>query len=110
LPLRTLFEHPTIAELAPALEPANPVEDALAELWAEVLKRERVGRDENFFALGGHSLLAIRLLGRVAKTFGVRLPLRVLFEHPTVAQLAARLEAAAGADAVVTPAPEGRTP
>jgi amino acid adenylation domain-containing protein len=102
LPLRTLFDHPTIARLTPVVEPANPIEDALGALWAEVLKRDRVGRDENFFALGGHSLLAIRLLGKIAKTFGVRLPLRVLFEHPTVAELAERLEAEA--------APEGSRP
>ncbi|MGH7560840.1 MAG: amino acid adenylation domain-containing protein [Gemmatimonadales bacterium] len=92
LPLRTLFDHPTVAELARVLEPSSPTEETLRSLWAEVLKREKVGREQNFFELGGHSLLAIRLLGRIAKTFGVRLPLRALFDHPTVAALAGRLD------------------
>ncbi len=85
LSLRTLFEAPTIAELAVILEPWTPAEQRMGALWAEVLKKERVGRHDNFFVLGGHSLLAIRLLGRVAKATGVRLPLRTLFDHPTLA-------------------------
>jgi acyl carrier protein len=88
LPLRTLFDNPTVARLAEVLEPAHPAEAPLAAIWCEVLKREQVGRRENFFTLGGHSLLAIRLLGKIAKQFGVRLPLRALFDHPTVAELA----------------------
>ena len=92
LALRTLFEHPTIAELALVLKPPAPLEAPLAAIWAEVLKQERVARDANFFALGGHSLSAIRMLGRVAKQFGVRLSLRTLFEAPTVAELAEILD------------------
>jgi amino acid adenylation domain-containing protein len=96
LPLRTLFENPTVAQLAQVLTPRHPLEAPLAALWAEVLKRETVAPDANFFALGGHSLIAIRLLGKIAKQFGVRLPLRVLFEHPTVQQLAPAIQAAGG--------------
>jgi acyl carrier protein len=92
LPLRALFETPTVASLAERLEPMSTVEAELAALFGEVLKRERVGRHDDFFALGGHSILAIRLLGRISKQYGRRLPLRVLFEAPTVQQLAAALE------------------
>jgi acyl carrier protein len=97
LSLRTLFEHPTIADLARALNPAHPLEEPLTLIWADVLKREQVKSDDNFFALGGHSLLAIRLLGRISKEFGVRLALRTLFEHPTIAELAPAIDAARAA-------------
>jgi acyl carrier protein len=74
--------------------PRTATEAQLAAIWAEVLKKERVGVTENFLALGGHSLLAIRVLGRISKTFGVRLPLRALFETPTVEALSGAIERA----------------
>jgi acyl carrier protein len=73
--------------------PRNETEEAIAAIWAEVLKKESVGVTENFITLGGHSLLAIRVLGRISKTFGVRLPLRTLFDAPTIDQLAPRIDA-----------------
>jgi len=73
--------------------PRTAAERVLAELWAEVLHAERVGAEDNFFALGGHSLLATQVLSRVDQAFGVKLPVRALFEHPTVAALAAAIEA-----------------
>jgi amino acid adenylation domain-containing protein len=72
--------------------PVTPTETQLAQIWSEVLKRDRVGRTDNFLSLGGHSLLAIRVLGKISKTFGVRLPLRTLFDAPTVEQLAQRVD------------------
>ncbi|MCA1585299.1 MAG: phosphopantetheine-binding protein [Acidobacteria bacterium] len=60
----------------------------MAALWAQVLKRERVGRHDNFFELGGHSLLVTQVVSRLRSEFQVDLALRTMFEHPTVAGVA----------------------
>jgi len=73
--------------------PRNAVEEVLSEIFAEVLRVERVGINDNFFELGGHSLLATQVASRVRKTFQPDLPLRKIFEAPTVASLAALLVA-----------------
>ncbi|RMF36692.1 MAG: non-ribosomal peptide synthetase, partial [Chloroflexi bacterium] len=73
--------------------PRTPVEQELAALCAELLGVERVGIYDNFFELGGHSLLATQFISRVRETFDVEVPLRALFEHPTVAELAEEIEA-----------------
>jgi amino acid adenylation domain-containing protein len=91
---RALPEPEEVAEEPAAARGA--VEDLLASLWAGVLGVERVGRTDSFFALGGHSLLAVRLQARVAEALGRDLPLRELFEAPTPAALAERLQAGAG--------------
>jgi acyl carrier protein len=68
--------------------PATPVEEGVAAIWRELLALEQVGRHDNFFELGGHSLLASRAVAAVHERFGVEVPLRALFEQPTVAGLA----------------------
>src|SRR5713226_961607 len=73
--------------------PRTPIEDLLCGIWAEVLKVSRVSVNDNFFELGGHSLLATQIVSRVLPTFKVQLPLRALFEAPTIAGMAERIEA-----------------
>ncbi len=82
------------ADRAEPVAPRTLVEESLAAVWREVLGGGRFGVDDNFFDAGGHSLLATQVMSRVRATFGVELPLRDLFEAPTVAGLASRIEAA----------------
>ncbi|HLL45477.1 MAG TPA: amino acid adenylation domain-containing protein, partial [Longimicrobiaceae bacterium] len=91
--------------------PRTPAEEVLAGIWTEVLGVERVGRHDDFFELGGHSLLATRVVSRVRTVFGVELPVRALFEGPTVAELAEHVEALRRADGPRLPpvVPVGRT-
>ncbi|MGH7833991.1 MAG: non-ribosomal peptide synthetase, partial [Candidatus Binatia bacterium] len=72
--------------------PRTPGERSLAKIWAEVLKLEKVGIHDNFFDLGGHSLLATQVISRLRDAFRIDLPLRSLFESPTVAGLAECIE------------------
>jgi acyl carrier protein len=74
--------------------PRTPLEAVLAEVFAGVLRRERVGIHDGFFALGGHSLLATRVVSRLRQVFGVEVPLRALFDAPTVAEMGGRVDAA----------------
>jgi amino acid adenylation domain-containing protein len=74
--------------------PRNDMEYRLAGIMAEVLNLERMGVDDNFFELGGHSLRGIQVIARVRKVFQVELPLRTLFEEPTVAGLCLEIEKA----------------
>jgi amino acid adenylation domain-containing protein len=72
--------------------PRSTLEEELARIWAKVLGKQQVGIHDNFFELGGHSLLATQLTSRIRDAFQVELPVRHLFEAPTVATLAKHIE------------------
>ncbi|MBU6399317.1 MAG: amino acid adenylation domain-containing protein [Verrucomicrobia bacterium] len=93
----------TRPELSEAFRaPRTAIEISLAQIWREVLRLDRVGTQDNFFDLGGHSVLAAQVLARIQQAFGLELPLRVIFEHPTLAGLATVLDQ--------TPRPAGDPP
>jgi amino acid adenylation domain-containing protein len=78
--------------VASFVAPRTVVEELIAEIWAEVLKLDKFGMHDNFFDRGGHSLKATQVISRVRETFRIDLPVRVLFEAPTVAEFASRVE------------------
>ncbi|PYX86680.1 MAG: hypothetical protein DMG68_14615 [Acidobacteria bacterium] len=82
--------------------PRTPIEEVVANIWAEVLHREQVGAEDNFFDLGGHSLLATQIVSRIREHFSIDLALRSLFETPTVAGLAEIIKAAQEAGETTT--------
>jgi 2-polyprenyl-3-methyl-5-hydroxy-6-metoxy-1,4-benzoquinol methylase/acyl carrier protein len=93
------------------LAPRTPAEEQLAKIWGEVLKLKQIGANDDFFQLGGHSLLATQVISRVREHFGLELPLRYLFEFPTVSGLAVAIveferKAETGAPTVITRRPE----
>jgi acyl-coenzyme A synthetase/AMP-(fatty) acid ligase/acyl carrier protein len=87
---RAALPDPTDLAVAESrfVAPRTPTEEGIVAIWMDVLKKDAVSVTDDFIALGGHSLLAIRVLGKLSRRFGVRLPLRTLFDAPTVAQLA----------------------
>ena len=86
--------------------PSTATEHALAHIWRSVLGQHSINRHDNFFHLGGHSLLATQVAYRIESAFGIRVPLRDLFEHATLAGLGRHLDMSrpTGAEAPVTPA------
>jgi amino acid adenylation domain-containing protein len=97
---RRLAEEMTAAvrdrTAAAGTPPTTETERALAAVWLQVLPAPQVSVEDDFFERGGHSLLAAQLIARIDQTFGITLPLRTLFEAPTLGSLAARIEALAG--------------
>jgi amino acid adenylation domain-containing protein len=77
--------------------PRSELEEKLARIWAKLLKTERIGIFDNFFELGGHSLLAAQVIARIRKYVGVEIPVRTLFEEPTVSALAEAVDKARAA-------------
>jgi amino acid adenylation domain-containing protein len=76
------------------IEPRGPIEEEVASVWGAILGQERIGAHDNFFDLGGHSLLATQVVSRLRDVLDVEIPLRALFDAPTVAELAGWIEAA----------------
>jgi amino acid adenylation domain-containing protein len=89
---RVLAQRPTLPRQAPRRRPETPTEEILSTIWTELLGRKDIGPDDDFFALGGHSLLAVQVLSRVNRSFSVELPMSVIFEAATLAQLAERID------------------
>ncbi|WP_107666519.1 non-ribosomal peptide synthetase [Cyanothece sp. BG0011] len=78
----------------PYIAPRTPVEEIIVNIWQQVLNVEQVGIEDNFFELGGHSLMATKVISKIRQSLSVELPLRSLFEHPTVVKLAEQLNKA----------------
>ncbi|MFF5225135.1 amino acid adenylation domain-containing protein [Dactylosporangium sp. NPDC000521] len=80
------------------------MEQLVADVWAEILTADRIGADDSFFGLGGHSLAATRAVGRLRETLGCAVPVRLLFDHPVLANFAGQLERLVMNDIVAEPA------
>jgi acyl carrier protein len=86
-------QHPRPALQTLFVAPTNEIEERLADIWQKLLGIEQVGIHDNFFELGGHSLLTLQVMSRLRDAFQVELPMRDVFEIPTIAELARAVEA-----------------
>jgi amino acid adenylation domain-containing protein len=98
----------SVAPEAEYREPVTALEQSIAAIWREVLGREKVGLEDNFFDLGGHSLLLVQVRGKLSETLGRDLPVLELFKYPTVSTLAARMSEQSESDAVSRSNPAGQ--
>ncbi|HEX6340862.1 amino acid adenylation domain-containing protein, partial [Umezawaea sp.] len=94
---RRALPEPRSASPATRVPPSTPEEHLVATIWADLLGRQDLGVHEDFFTVGGHSLLATRLTHRLTTALGATVPLRLVFDHPTIAELARALPTAATA-------------
>ncbi|HVK86707.1 MAG TPA: non-ribosomal peptide synthase/polyketide synthase, partial [Kofleriaceae bacterium] len=92
---RKALPAPELASASAYVAPRDATEEALAEIWRRVLEVERVGVRDDFFAIGGHSLRAMQVTSQVRARFSAELPLRAIFEAPTIEALATRVRALA---------------
>ena len=111
---RAALPAPRPVPSAPPVPPRTPLERMLAGYWEELLgAAEAIGVHDNFFDLGGHSLLAVRVITRLRAALAAEIPLQLIFDYPTIAQLAERLPVTAGAPAEAIrrqPRTRGRRP
>ena len=107
---RNALPSPDAALETTHIEPRNETESQLAEIWAEVLKLDRIGVDDNFFALGGHSLLCVKLFHRIRQRLKLSFPLAVIFASPTIAAMAALIEQGNAASSTLVALNAGTTP
>ncbi|MFB9278028.1 amino acid adenylation domain-containing protein [Cohnella cellulosilytica] len=85
--------------------PTTETEQRLAAMWAELLQREQVGIDDDFFAIGGHSLKAAMLAARMEEAFSVPVPVKIMFLHPTIRRMAQKIERSEPAESAARPIP-----
>ncbi len=85
--------------------PRTPSEEVVASIWAEVLKRDGLGVEDNFFEIGGHSLLATQIASRLREHFKTPVPVRAIFDSPSIAELASRMDAARREEQGMVPPP-----
>ncbi len=105
---RQALPEPEQAQTKAYVAPRTPTEELVASIWAEVLRRDRVSIEDNFFDLGGHSLMATQIVSRIREKFHVELAMRILFEKPTISGLAqaiatARQDGSESAEPAIVP-------
>ncbi|WP_433766312.1 non-ribosomal peptide synthetase [Pseudomonas putida] len=109
---RALLARVPNRSLAAYAAPEGHIEQVLAAIWQELLQVEVIGRHDDFFALGGHSLLVVRMTARLRATLGIEVPVSVIFQHPTLIDLAKQVARPDDRAAVITlqAGNEGETP
>ena len=88
-----------------SVAPRTPSEEVIAAVWGEVLRRDGIGVEDNFFEIGGHSLLATQIASRLREHFRIPVAVRTVFEAPTIAELARRLDSARREEQGLVPPP-----